>query len=166
MRSLKDLLLDFLVLAAFFAAICSGAALARAGDPCDKWVETRDGRDVQTSEPVTCDGAHGPLEQFAELMKCVKAELPTCEVRRQAEADKADKVETALRREVQIEKKRGDKHAEENAKMRERLEELATVEVLTSKAWNTPALAGRYLLVRNDREAVCYELGSGLTLQH
>ena len=26
------------------------------------------------------------------------------------------------------------------------------------RTWNTPALAGRYLLVRNDREAACYEL--------
>lgn len=37
-------------------------------------------------------------------------------------------------------------------------EELARLEALTSKTWNHPTLAGRYLLVRNDREAVCYEL--------
>lgn len=29
---------------------------------------------------------------------------------------------------------------------------------LTSKTWNQPCLAGRYLLVRNDREAICFEL--------
>ena len=29
---------------------------------------------------------------------------------------------------------------------------------LSSKTWNHPTLAGRYLLVRNDQEAVCYEL--------
>jgi outer membrane protein assembly factor BamB len=27
-----------------------------------------------------------------------------------------------------------------------------------SKTWNSPALAAPYLLVRNDREAACYEL--------
>jgi outer membrane protein assembly factor BamB len=36
--------------------------------------------------------------------------------------------------------------------------ELARLAALNSKTWNNPALAGRYLLVRNDREAVCYEL--------
>ena len=29
---------------------------------------------------------------------------------------------------------------------------------MKSKTWNYPTLAGRWLLVRNDREAVCYEL--------
>lgn len=37
-------------------------------------------------------------------------------------------------------------------------EELGKIEALSSKTWNHPTLAGRYLLVRNDREAVCYEL--------
>lgn len=37
-------------------------------------------------------------------------------------------------------------------------EELTRLDALTSKTWNHPTLAGRYLLVRNDREAVCYEL--------
>ncbi len=37
-------------------------------------------------------------------------------------------------------------------------EELARLGALSSKTWNHPTLAGRYLLVRNDREAVCYEL--------
>jgi len=37
-------------------------------------------------------------------------------------------------------------------------EELGKLEALSSKTWNHPTLAGRYLLVRNDREAVCYEL--------
>lgn len=32
------------------------------------------------------------------------------------------------------------------------------IEALSSKTWNHPVLSGRYLLVRNDREAVCYEL--------
>jgi len=36
--------------------------------------------------------------------------------------------------------------------------ELAQLPALDSKTWNYPTLAGRYLLVRNDREAVCYEL--------
>ena len=33
-----------------------------------------------------------------------------------------------------------------------------TIAALSSKTWNHPVLAGRYLLLRNDREAVCYEL--------
>jgi outer membrane protein assembly factor BamB len=37
-------------------------------------------------------------------------------------------------------------------------EELGKIEALSSKTWNHPTLAGRFLLVRNDREAVCYEL--------
>ena len=40
----------------------------------------------------------------------------------------------------------------------EHLEEVARLSALTSKTWNPPALAGRWLLVRNDREAVCFEL--------
>ncbi|MES2572572.1 MAG: PQQ-binding-like beta-propeller repeat protein [Verrucomicrobiota bacterium] len=36
--------------------------------------------------------------------------------------------------------------------------ELGRLPALSSKTWNHPTLAGRYLLVRNDREAVCYEL--------
>jgi hypothetical protein len=36
--------------------------------------------------------------------------------------------------------------------------EHARFTALKGKTWNTPALAGRYLLVRNDREAACYEL--------
>lgn len=37
-------------------------------------------------------------------------------------------------------------------------QELGRIEALSSKTWSHPVLAGRYLLVRNDREAVCYEL--------
>mgnify|MGYP007028598725 CR=1 FL=1 len=38
------------------------------------------------------------------------------------------------------------------------LEEVSRLEALNSKTWNPPTLAGRWLLVRNDREAVCYEI--------
>jgi outer membrane protein assembly factor BamB len=40
----------------------------------------------------------------------------------------------------------------------EGFQELGKLDALSSKTWNHPTLAGRYLLVRNDREAVCYEL--------
>jgi outer membrane protein assembly factor BamB len=36
--------------------------------------------------------------------------------------------------------------------------ELGRIKALASKTWNNPALSGRHLLLRNDREAVCYEL--------
>jgi hypothetical protein len=36
--------------------------------------------------------------------------------------------------------------------------ELGRLQVLEGKTWNPPALAGRYLLVRHDREAACYRL--------
>jgi outer membrane protein assembly factor BamB len=36
--------------------------------------------------------------------------------------------------------------------------ELSRLAALSSKTWNNPALAGELLLVRNDREAVCYRL--------
>ncbi|MCI0458630.1 MAG: PQQ-like beta-propeller repeat protein [Gemmataceae bacterium] len=38
------------------------------------------------------------------------------------------------------------------------LRELSRYPALNSKTWNNPALSGRYLLVRNDREAACYQL--------
>lgn len=38
------------------------------------------------------------------------------------------------------------------------LEEVARLPALSAKTWNPPALAGRFLLVRNDREAACYQL--------
>lgn len=38
------------------------------------------------------------------------------------------------------------------------LHELGSFPALKSKTWACPALAGHYLLVRNDREAACYEL--------
>lgn len=40
----------------------------------------------------------------------------------------------------------------------EGFEETGRVEALDSMTWNTPAVAGRLLLVRNDREAVCFVL--------
>ncbi len=36
--------------------------------------------------------------------------------------------------------------------------ELTRFPALADKTWNNPALAGQYLLVRNDKEAACYEL--------
>jgi outer membrane protein assembly factor BamB len=36
--------------------------------------------------------------------------------------------------------------------------QLTQFKALTDKTWNPPCLAGKYLLVRNDREAVCYQL--------
>lgn len=39
-----------------------------------------------------------------------------------------------------------------------RYQELATLEVLHGKTWNTLCLSGKYLLVRNGEEAACFEL--------
>ena len=36
--------------------------------------------------------------------------------------------------------------------------EVARLDALDGVTWNNPALAGEYLLVRNDREAVCYRV--------
>jgi len=36
--------------------------------------------------------------------------------------------------------------------------ELGRFQALSEKTWNPPALAGPYLIVRNDQEAACYEL--------
>jgi outer membrane protein assembly factor BamB len=36
--------------------------------------------------------------------------------------------------------------------------ELASLDALSSKTWNCPVLAGQHLILRNDREAVCYRL--------
>ena len=38
------------------------------------------------------------------------------------------------------------------------LRELTRFTVMDGKIWNTPALAGRYLLVRNDAEAALFEM--------
>jgi outer membrane protein assembly factor BamB len=40
----------------------------------------------------------------------------------------------------------------------ERHRELARFSALGGKTWNPPALSGRLLLVRNNREAACYRL--------
>lgn len=40
----------------------------------------------------------------------------------------------------------------------DKLEEIARRPALNSMTWNPPALAGRWLLVRNDKEAICFEL--------
>lgn len=39
-----------------------------------------------------------------------------------------------------------------------RFDQLATLNALSERTWNYPVVAGRLLLVRNDREAACYEL--------
>jgi outer membrane protein assembly factor BamB len=39
-------------------------------------------------------------------------------------------------------------------------EEVARMPALHSMTWNPPTLAGRWLLVRNDREMVCFELAA------
>ncbi len=44
---------------------------------------------------------------------------------------------------------------------REGAEELGRLDALSSKTWNPPAFAAPFLLVRNDREAVCYRLALG-----
>jgi outer membrane protein assembly factor BamB len=38
---------------------------------------------------------------------------------------------------------------------------MGRIEAMDSMTWNTPVLAGRYLLVRNDKEVVCFRLGEG-----
>ncbi|MEM8671093.1 MAG: PQQ-binding-like beta-propeller repeat protein [Planctomycetota bacterium] len=38
--------------------------------------------------------------------------------------------------------------------------EIARFPALSDKTWNVPTIAGRYLLVRNDRQAICYRLPS------
>ncbi len=40
----------------------------------------------------------------------------------------------------------------------EPFQELGRIPALSSKTWNYPTLAGRYLLVRNDQECACYQL--------
>jgi hypothetical protein len=104
------------------------ATIARGAEPCQRWHEVVDGHDVQTNEPVQCDGALGPREQFAKLLKCDMSELPACQTKLSAEQERSGKVETALRKKIDIEAKRADSHAEENARLRGKLESVATVE--------------------------------------
>jgi outer membrane protein assembly factor BamB len=40
----------------------------------------------------------------------------------------------------------------------EKHRELGQIDALHDKTWNNPVLVGKYLLVRNAEEAVCYEL--------
>ncbi len=40
----------------------------------------------------------------------------------------------------------------------EKLLELARFPAFKDTTWNSPALAGEFLLVRNDKEAACYRL--------
>jgi hypothetical protein len=40
----------------------------------------------------------------------------------------------------------------------ENYRELTSFQALEGQTWNNPALAGKYLLVRNGQEAACYEL--------
>ncbi len=40
----------------------------------------------------------------------------------------------------------------------DRFQELGRIPALSSKTWNYPTVAGRYLLARNDQECACYEL--------
>ena len=44
--------------------------------------------------------------------------------------------------------------------MKEKVEgvEIWQLKALDTTTWNTMALAGKYLLVRNDREAMCLEM--------
>ena len=41
---------------------------------------------------------------------------------------------------------------------RDGFRELGRLEALSDTTWNNPSLAGEYLLLRNDRQAVCYRL--------
>lgn len=47
----------------------------------------------------------------------------------------------------------------------EKLLENGRIQVLTGKTWNPPALAGEYLLMRNDQEAACLKLSTKVTKQ-
>jgi outer membrane protein assembly factor BamB len=42
----------------------------------------------------------------------------------------------------------------------EKLVEIGRFQVFSDKTWNPPALAGEYLLMRNDKEAACLQLAT------
>ena len=42
----------------------------------------------------------------------------------------------------------------------EAFRETARIDALESMTWNPPTLAGRYLLVRNDKEVICFRLSA------
>ena len=42
----------------------------------------------------------------------------------------------------------------------EKLVEIGKFQVFSDKTWNPPALAGEYLLMRNDKEAACLQLAT------
>jgi outer membrane protein assembly factor BamB len=57
---------------------------------------------------------------------------------------------------VLIQSEQGPVHLAEATRMG--FKELAKLDALSSKTWNYPTLAGKWLLVRNDRQVACYEL--------
>jgi hypothetical protein len=42
----------------------------------------------------------------------------------------------------------------------EKLDEVASFPALKGKSWNAPAIAGGFLLVRNNAQMACYRIGA------